>query len=347
MSRGEEASGLRGLLRRELIERLDRAGWGAVDDGGDGSFVLVRLVRPMADGFEATAEVGLASKIPDRPPVLVSDVRVGVAYEPLRRLWALLGDRFQHSLLGTSTRWPDDADGEDEPNPDEDDHSRARMVCRVASEREVPGAVETLAELILSRAVRYADRYASLEALFGALADDEDPGWVDIRVPALLAAAGRFDEAAAALDRYEPPEDMHFFSRQERRTAYQLRRWVTSRGDGSLLPKEPPPSRFEDRSPRGSFAEVRADSRAQREAIEEVRNAGRGRDRDEVRGMLEGGARAPWADHKPAVGGDDARSPVGHAGRPRASRPAWSEGAGTVRAGCGEGDPRARVAGHG
>lgn len=287
MRRGGEANELREVLRRELVARLEGSGWRAVEGGAEHSFVLVRLVRPLANGFEATAEVELVSRLPDRPPVLVSDVGVGVAYEPLRRLWPLLGDRFKLSLLATSTRWPDIAGGEDEKEDEEDDHADEGALLGVASEREVPAAIEALADMILDRAVPYAERYASLEALFGALEDDEDPDWVDIRAPALLAAAGRFDEAAAALDRYEPPGESDFFSRQERRTAYQLRRWVTSQGDVSLLPRGPPPSGFEDRSRRRSFAEVRADLRARQEAVEEVRQAGRGRDRDEVRAMLE------------------------------------------------------------
>jgi hypothetical protein len=258
-----------------------------VDGGREHRFVLVRLVRPLADGFEATAKVDLVSKLPDGPPVLVSDVDVGVAYERLRRLWALLGDRFELSLLATSTRWPDAADAADDEDDEEGDRVDEGALFEVASAGEVPGGVETLAGLILDRAVAYAEKYASFEALFGALEDDQDPNWVDIRVPALLAAAGRFDEAAAALGRYEPPEESDFFSRRERRTAYQLRRWVTSGGDESLLPEEPPPSRFEDRSRRRSFAQAMADSRARREAVEEVQETGRGRDRDQVRAMLE------------------------------------------------------------
>jgi len=87
-----------------------------------------------------------------------------------------------------------------------------------------------LASVVLDRALPYAEHYASFEALLAAFGDSEDPGWVDLRVPALLAAAGRFDEVAAALDRYQPPRGSGPLARQDRRTAYQLRRWVASRG---------------------------------------------------------------------------------------------------------------------
>jgi hypothetical protein len=286
VSRAEEASELRMLLRRELIARLEGADWTAVDEGREQKAVLVRVLRPIASGFEATAEVDLVSALPDRPPVMVNNLLIGVAYKPLRRLWPLLGDRFELALLGTSTRWPDSADGENERDDDEDDGLGEGALLEVASHRDVPESAETLAQLIRDRAVPYAEQHASLGALLGVLEDDEDPDWVDIRVPAVLAAAGRFDEAAAALDRYEPPKESDYFSRRERRTAYQLRRWVSSRGDESLLPKESPPSRFDEPS-RRSFSQLRAESRARRDAVEQVRDAARGRDRDEVRKMLE------------------------------------------------------------
>jgi hypothetical protein len=247
--------------------------------------VLARLVRPLADWFEATADVDLVAKLPDRPPVQVNDVFIGVAYVPLRKLRSLLGDRFDR-VLGTSTRWPDDEDWGEECEREGDQAEQASLL-EVGSAPEVAAATDTLSQLIFDRAVPYAEQYASLEALFAALNDDEDRNWVDIRVPALLAAAGRFDEAAAALDRHESPEDSDFFSRSDRRTAYQLRRWVSARGDASLLPLEPPPTRFDSRPRRRSLSEAWASSRAQRDAVEEVRQRGRGRDRDAVRAMLE------------------------------------------------------------
>jgi hypothetical protein len=267
MGRADEASQLRAALRRGLAARLEGSAWSAVQDGREGPFVLAQLVRPLADGFAATAEVLLSSVSPDRPPVLVNDVSLGLAYEPLRRLWPLLGDRFQLALVATSAREADDDES---------------ALFELGATREVPHAVEALASVILDRAVPYAQRYASFDALLAAFADGDD-----IRRPALLAAAGRFDEAAAALARYEPPRESGAFARQERRTAYQLRRWVSSRGDPSLLPDGPPPSALDDTPRRPSFAQATADVRARREAVEEVRRAGPGRDREAVRALLE------------------------------------------------------------
>jgi hypothetical protein len=230
----------------------------------------------LADGFAATAEATLTFTLSDDLPVEVDDVRVGLAYEPLRRCWPLLGDQFALSLLDISARRPDSTQA------DSDDVDEDRALLEVSSKREVVAAVERLASMIVERAVPYAERYTSHEALLAALSAG-DSAQVDLRVPALLSAVGRFDEAAVALDRYESGA----FSRRERRTAYQLRRWINGLGDASMLPDGPPPDGLEDRSRHRSFAETGADVRARREAVEAVRKTGRGHDRGEVRAMLE------------------------------------------------------------
>ena len=86
---GIDAARLRDLLREDLARRL----------AGDGSTVvagapvaLATLMRSLEDGFAATAEVLGMSRMPDRPPVSVTSLVVGVSYEPLRRLARSLGE---------------------------------------------------------------------------------------------------------------------------------------------------------------------------------------------------------------------------------------------------------------
>jgi hypothetical protein len=272
MAKATTAVELRAALRRGLIARLAGAGWREVEPGVD-AFLVVGLLRPLDDGFAATAEVTTSWTFPDHPPVEVGVPRVGAAYEPLRQWWPLLGDRFGLSLLTTSASRPQGGGDED------------RGLLEVSEMHGVPAAVETLASMVLEHAVSYAERYADPEALLAAIGARDDTR-VDLRTPALLGALGRFEEAALALDRYEPPPGSGSLARSERRTAYQLRRLVGRRGDPSLMPSEPPPSEYEDRSRRSSFAETGAEVRAKREAVEVVRQSGRGRERDEVRAML-------------------------------------------------------------
>jgi hypothetical protein len=108
---------------------------------------------------------------PDRPPVPVTHVRVGVAYAPLRRLWPLL-DRFDLEVLDEDV-WPEE--------------ERLELATAEDAER----AARRLAALIGERAVAFAERHASLEALTAQAAP--------LTRAALLAAAGRFGAARDAL----------------------------------------------------------------------------------------------------------------------------------------------------
>ncbi len=120
-------------------------------------------------------------------------------------------------------------------------------------------------------------------------------------IPALLALAGRRDEARQVLAQYASRDIEGIENRDYRRFARQLNRWLDA--NGKLLPPRtpprwPPPSSFK-RAPRppASFAEfffdsdrkekVRSDSRARKEAVDAVRNAGHDKSREEIRALLE------------------------------------------------------------
>jgi len=94
MARQEPAE-LRALLRECLVVALAPAGWVAASAGRRSSFVLAVFVRQLDHEMAATVAVGLATSVPDRLPVTLTDLLVGVSYEPLRALWPLLGDRYR------------------------------------------------------------------------------------------------------------------------------------------------------------------------------------------------------------------------------------------------------------
>lgn len=74
--------------------------------------------------------------------------------------------------------------------------------------------------------------------------------------------------------------------REARRFVRQLGRWIDSGGDPALLPSKPPPPRVEP-TERPSMSELWRESRARRDAVDAVRQAGRGKDRAKLRSMLE------------------------------------------------------------
>jgi hypothetical protein len=189
---------------------------------------------------------------------------LGVAYEPLRRLWPLLGDYVRIAAL---TDLPESA-------------------CRteVHTQGDVAPVAKQLAGLALERAVTFAERYTSVDALLEAHRDDESDGLNQV-VPALLAAAGRFEEARSALARYRPDVDVPEAKRRERRFVYQLTRWIDSGGDRALLPSAPPPRRYAH-SARRSATETGHEVRARKAAVEALKREATGHDRAELRSMF-------------------------------------------------------------
>ncbi|MFZ0042910.1 MAG: hypothetical protein WAK93_16505 [Solirubrobacteraceae bacterium] len=294
MSEPVDAPTLRGSVRAALAGRLEAAGWVTLPEASAGT-ALAAFICPVGGDVAGTAEVFEASRIPDRPPVRVTCVFVGVSYEPLRRLAPLL-DMFGVSVAHEEV-WPPalaPAGGDDD-----DDHGGIPGV-EVRSALDAERVADELAPVILDQAPRFANRYLDLQAL---LAETRVEGPVDIRYGALLAAAGRFAEARDALARFVPPRGRSSFPRHELRAARQLRRWIESGGDRALIPASPPPSPFArpDPTSRISFSESRAQLAKQRAAVQEVKEVGKGKSRAQAYEMLE----RALAEH-----GADERTPI-------------------------------------
>jgi hypothetical protein len=219
----------------------------------------------------ATAQIGCASRVPDRLPVLVTDVLVGVCYEPLRRLWPLLDESYRLALVPK----PVSAAGDGE-----------YWELGVSTTTEAEAAVGQLAEVVLREALPFAAKYASVEQLLDEFGYDKEGGWVDQRAVALLAAAGRFAEARGALSRYRPLTGSRDGDREARRFVHQIGRYIDSGGDQSLVPSAPPPSSYAS-SPREPVSELWRQARARQQAVDAVRRLRTGTDRAELRAALE------------------------------------------------------------
>jgi hypothetical protein len=280
------ASELRESLRAGLVARMAPEGWRQVGDDGQR---LVALVCPVADEFVATIEVWQASSHPDRPPVVVTYMHAGVGYEPLRRLAPLLGmfGLDVHSALVWPEAFADDEneDGEDGEDDEEDEgEDEERWDGReLYTSADADRLAAELAAVALDRAVPYARRYADLDVLLARVPGARSGTG---RRAALLAAAGRFDEAKASLAQLPAPAPGLDWMRDEQRAARQLRRWIDSGGDPALIPEEPPPPRYQ-RSPPPSMSILWTESRATSAAVDVVRREGVGKDRADLRAMLE------------------------------------------------------------
>jgi hypothetical protein len=234
---------LRRLLRVELIARFAHAGW-QPDGDPDGAHtaVIVAFRRQLTDDFSATAKFARSSVgWPDRPPLVVDCVEVGVSYEPLRRLWPAWAD-----FGGFDELAEDVGELMDPPRELKAALSRAADVSRVADELSRP---------VLDHALTFAARHANIDELFEAHRawnlqqyDTGDPGekavWEAsafehecLAIPAWLAATGRLDESRQALADYLRTERPYARSKEYARYAQRLIQWL----DAQEQPPAAPP----------------------------------------------------------------------------------------------------------
>jgi hypothetical protein len=236
-------------------------------------FRLAVFRRRLDEQFTATAKIERASSIPDRPPVRISGVSVGISFEPLRRLSPLL-DHFDDDILSESV-WPPIA---------KTGNNSSRPALDIGNEEEVERAADTVSAVIFERAVLFAERHASLDSLLATFSGRRG-GYSAMTHAALLATAGRYEEAREQLARRDRSEPS-LVDRSTRRAVWQLGRWIDSGGDPALIPSSPPPNPLAYSLNRPSFSEARAATRAQNAALDEVKETARGRPPEQARLML-------------------------------------------------------------
>ena len=305
----DETTGLVEALVRGMTERLSAQGWTVMEQqqrsprfAGVGAFS-----RPLDDGFSAVAI--FPSQPRELRPIedgrldasgLIVVGRLGVGYEPAETLVsACTGSRVPGIVLNAPTI--------------------SATVC-VAS--ELQEAEDQLAGFAADHAVPIAQRYTDVHNLIEALRDHsavpftgEAHSWYASLgagpestlspleneeaelIPALLATAGRYGEARAALAGYTSRDGEDIDSRDYRRFARQLTRWLDADGHlpfPSTPARWPPPSSFRwVPQPTPSFGEIFFDkdrkekALARKEALDAVRAASQDKSRDEVRALLE------------------------------------------------------------
>lgn len=157
---------------------------------------------------------------------------------------------------------------------------------QVSDAADAERAADTLAGVIVREAVPFAESLGTLEKLLAELGYGEE-GRVDERLVALLAAAGRFDDARTALGRNSAETgDRRCTNRERSRFVHQVGRYIDNGGDPSIVPSQPPPNEHGTVEGR-SVSEIWHESRAQRAAVRAVRAMGPETDRSELRATLE------------------------------------------------------------
>lgn len=270
MARKDSASEIRDRLCEELTARLGDSGWRSVEGPNRRASVLATYDRPMTDDFAATAQVGRAFIVPDVPPVRIPIPRVGVSYEPLRRLGPTLSGRDWTTILYQ--------------NPTEIAAWAGKWPGEIASRGDVSSIAEAMATLIDQRAVAFAGRHASVDALLKAY------GWgssdvVEPVVAALLLAAGRLDDARRALTLCRQESEAQDDDRQ---LIYQLGRQLQVGVRAGPTVCAPPTGGYRMAVTRPTLASTLREARIRHGAIEAARKARGCTDRSVLANIIRG-----------------------------------------------------------
>jgi hypothetical protein len=208
----------RAFFEEGFLRRLEPDGWRPLAADVGRVQPLIALSKPLAGDFTAVAELRAMARGDARSfPVDLFALDVGVAYEPLRRLWPLLGTDFFGALVS-------------------DDAAQLLGVPRAKPQiidfpEQADPVIEELASLVPPATDLLAKRLMSIDALLIGLRLDP------LKNAALLAATGRFDDAAKALSRFVPiPNPFPERRVEEQHTINQLKGWIETRNESSLSP---------------------------------------------------------------------------------------------------------------
>jgi hypothetical protein len=287
-----------GRVWKGVEGRLLEEGWATLEAKRFDPSCAGALCLALKDGFAATMRVLDRIDEERSGQLMVSPVGVvGLDYEPARELtlaltgFARSGVVLKEPTLAVALSGEHAALGATE--------SLVRFAAEQASSLAGFADIDTLIEMLQRHLA-----VAAWEA--GTVLDGADlsgpvpyaPELPDASlelIPALLAGAGRYEEARRFLGEHYPLGWQESAGPRSRRFVRQLTRWVNNDGKFSL-PTTPaiwPPERQqrpEQRTPPASFLEALAESwpvvKARQEAIQAVRAVSQGKTQDELRILL-------------------------------------------------------------
>ncbi len=219
-----DAVGLQGSLRSRLVPAMTGHGW-ALDPVAEsmmGTALIGAFRRRIDDDFSVTASFEVEDQ-DRRSRVLKVFSEFGMSYDRSYRLWPVASGFPRPADVGLD----DDAI-----------FGRGQSLGAVVrSEGEVEAAAKKLAAGA-ERSAEVAGRYASVDALVDyARSSVDEIDQIDT-IPLLLAAAGRTDEARAAISEYRSWRQADTHDSEYRAFVARLTDWMDS---GSPLPDLPGP----------------------------------------------------------------------------------------------------------
>jgi hypothetical protein len=154
----------------------------------------------------------------------VSCLTIGVNYAPLRLAPFQLGGWESGCLIADDTAWELVQEGD----PD----------LSIRSVTDIETVVDRLSQIVLDRGIPFAHRFETVDSLIAELSRSEDPAdvgpdatGVDLRLPAVLAAAGRFADAREAVQRWRAAGPPGPWLDMNLQIVRRLRQWIDGRED--------------------------------------------------------------------------------------------------------------------
>jgi len=284
-------------VREAVHEQLGKEGWSILDD--QPISLPHRRVSAVAlrDGWFATLRVEdwLEDDEHETPINFAAGV-LGLDYEPARRITIALTGAPRSGVVvkdpSLSIALPDETEAD------------APVASLVRFATEHLDSLSKLADMDTVIGMLHDHRAAPASALTPFLEGervDPPPGHPELTdpvtelIPALLAGAGRYEEARRALALCEDPHWQEIADANDRRLLRQLTRWVDREGELGLPStparwpaKWPPPASGPDpsRGFKAFMAEQRPEILARREAISATRAASEGKSREQIRELL-------------------------------------------------------------
>jgi hypothetical protein len=249
--------------------------------------------RAIGEGFAAQVLFNPASRRSPEDSAIVVRVSVSLAYLPLDRVMWLTTDRIARGVVRVR-----DVRDMAEPSAGPD--------LSISAPVDVDRVVANVVDLVETVALPWARDHASIDFVLEDWRSRKPEGDIAGRefIPALLAAAGRFDDARSELERYLRSGHEEVTTRSYRRFACQLVRFIDARGD--VRDPSEPPRRLDERlrsiehvSIGESWRDAMRVGRARDAAISAVSAKGRGKERKELRSMLAAELEARGLDESP------------------------------------------------
>ena len=262
------------MFREALSKEFSEAGW-IVDvavDTDPGGYTIGAFRTPMQNEMWATAEF-TRENFDNRDQYLEVSGGVGVSYQPAYRLWPLLVESERSELSENLGQFVDPPENV--------------ILQKLLSPEDALRIARAFVQIVLTGGLAWAHQFANIDSVLEEYrANPTRFSWEVEVIPVALAAAGRHIEARDSLEHYMRSNRIEVQTPEYKRFSFRLTRWLNSGGELPSPPRGIVGTRAPETGAVPSPEEIRRMLQGRREAVDRVRRQRYGKNRDELREML-------------------------------------------------------------